>query len=80
MKKTYRGCEIYSNREKCLGGWSQVYWGAFDLKDGYQISCDHTEGPVKDGVLYAKTSVDEYLDEYKSDQDKHSDRWSSLYK
>lgn len=73
MKKIYRGCEIYSKKEKCLGGWSMTYWGALD-KDGYEIACDFTEGPVSDGILYAKGRVDEFIDEYAGDWEKHSDR------
>lgn len=74
MKKIYRDCQIESKRDKCLGGWSMTYFSAYD-KDGYEICCDFTEGPVKDGIDTAKLLVDEFIDEYQQNVEKHSDRW-----
>lgn len=73
MKKAYRGCEVISKRSDCLGGWSQVYYSAY-TQDGYEICCDFTEASVREGMSYAKFSVDEFMDEYDGDWEKHSER------
>lgn len=73
MKKTYRDCQIESKREKCLGGWSMTYYSAY-TKDGYEICCDFTEGPVSDGISYCKHFVDLLMDECGGSVDK-LDEW-----
>lgn len=72
MKKLYRGVEIESKREKCLGGWSEVYWSAYD-KEGYEIACGFGGGTVRECFDDMKAKVDEYLDKFGGDWEKHSD-------
>ena len=61
MKKTYKGCEIYAEKEESCGGWQEIYWGAF-APDGYEIECEFGGvGSVKEGLEAAMRKVDEYL-------------------
>lgn len=36
MKVIYRDHEIEVRREKCLGGWTQLYYSVFRISDGYE--------------------------------------------
>lgn len=72
MKAVYRGCDIESKREKCLGGWSEVYWSAYRQSDGYGISDGFGGGTVRECFTGLKEAVDDFLDNYGGDSEKHS--------
>lgn len=71
MKAKYRGCEIDSHRDRSMGGWSEVYWSAFS-GSGYEITSGFGGGTVREMFSAMKESVDEFLDKFKGDPDKHS--------
>ena len=64
MKTIYRGHEIEVKREKCLGGWSELYTSVFRLSDGLECVCDVEDSAEKvaDQVSYMKERIDEELD------------------
>ena len=78
MESTYRGCKISSKREKALGGWSDVYWHAYSA-DGYCIDEGFGGGTVKEMYDCMKGKVDEFLDDFNGDSEKHSDNYDELY-
>ena len=47
MKVIYRGHEIEVKREKCLGGWSELYTSVFRLSDGLECVCDCEDSAEK---------------------------------
>lgn len=61
MKATYKGHEIEVTREKCLGGWSQIYFSVF--RDGRECTSGFTsdESPVREYMGYMKDRVDAEL-------------------
>ncbi len=63
MKVVYRGHEIEVKREKCLGGWSELYTSVFRLSDGLECVCDVEDSGEKvvDQVRYMKERIDEEL-------------------
>jgi len=63
MKVVYRGHEIEVTREKCLGGWSELYTSVFRLSDGLECVCavEDSEEKVVDQVRYMKERIDEEL-------------------
>ncbi|MBO9380217.1 hypothetical protein GG804_25965 [Sphingomonas histidinilytica] len=63
MKTVYRGHEITVTRERCLGGWDQLYYSIFRQSDGYECTSGHTEdeSPVPVFVGYMKERVDAEL-------------------
>jgi hypothetical protein len=71
MKTIYRNCIVESKRETSLDGSDYVYYSAY-TNDGYEICCDFTESNVREGLTYAKFQVDEFLDLYDGDEEKHS--------
>lgn len=70
MTKIYRGVKIEAKREKCLGGWAEVYWSAYRESDGYEISCGFGGGTVRECFADMKAKVDEFLDEFGGEEDK----------
>lgn len=58
----YRGCDIEVTREKALGGWSEVYWSAFDW-NGYEITSGFGGGTVPEMKREMKEAVDHYINE-----------------
>lgn len=69
MKVKYRGFEIDVRREKCMGGWSQVYFSVYGLTndlpclaDGFEDSADS----VRDHMKWMKARVDDF---YENPQD-----------
>ena len=70
MKKLYRGVEIDVSREKCLGGWSEVYWTAYRESDWYGIADGFGGGTVREMMTEMKRTVDQFLDEYQGDPEK----------
>lgn len=65
MKVLYRGHEIEVKREKCMGGWSLLYYNIFRTSDGYECASGFTEdsSPVRTYVGYMKERVDAELAE-----------------
>lgn len=63
MKVQYRGHEIEVKREKCLGGWSELYTTVYRLSDGLECVCDCEDSAEKvvDQVRYMKERIDEEL-------------------
>lgn len=59
MKTKYRGYEIDVTREKCMGGWSQLYFSAFS-EDGRECITDFEDSSetVRDKVSQLKTRID----------------------
>jgi hypothetical protein len=64
MKCNYRGFELEVKREKCLGGWDQVYTTAY--LDGYELICEHSED--KTNISSLMKSLKRYIDEIIEDQ------------
>ena len=67
MKTIYRGCEIEVTREKCLGGWSMIYFSVFDNR--FEVTSGFSESndtvlefikDMKDLVDYYKAHPEEY--------------------
>ena len=65
MKDSYRGHEIEVFRDKCLGGWSQLYYSIFRESDGYECTSGFTsdESPTRTYMKYMKERVDAELQE-----------------
>lgn len=63
MKADYKGFEINVEREKCLGGWSMLYYTVMRKSDGYFLidSFEDSEERVRDQVSFLKGVVDRYL-------------------
>jgi len=78
MKVSYKGHEIEAKRDKCLGGWSQLYYTIYRKSDGYECVCDFedSEEKIRDMIDMLKSRVD---DELKSDDpwDENADPFSS---
>lgn len=64
MKVSYRDHDIEVKREKCLGGWSMVYYSIFRKSDGYECTsgCLDTEDTVRDMIKFSKERVDSELE------------------
>lgn len=63
MKAVYKGHEIIVTRERCMGGWMQLYYSIFRLSDGYECTSGHTEdtSPVRTYIGYMKERIDTEL-------------------
>lgn len=63
MKTVYRGHEIDVHREKCMGGWSLLYYSIFRVSDGRECLSGFTEdtSPVRIFMAYMKERVDAEL-------------------
>ena len=72
MKAIYRGVKIEARRERCLGGWDQVYWSAYRQSDGYGVADGFGGGTVRECFADMKAEVDRFLDEFGGDEMKHS--------
>lgn len=61
MKVIYRGCEITVTREKCLGGWDEIFFSVFS-DDGYEITSGYSDSAdtIRDWVKDLKDVVDAY--------------------
>lgn len=64
MKTIYKGHEIEVKREKCLGGWSELYTSVFRLSDGLECvcTCEDSAENIVDQIGYMKERIDEELD------------------
>jgi hypothetical protein len=62
MKVKYRGFEIEAKREKCLAGYSLLYFYVMRICDGWFMADGFTEGEdkIRDFIRYMKDRVDEY--------------------
>lgn len=60
MKINYKGCEIEVIREKCLGGWNQLFYSVFD--DDFEVTSGYSESEdtVKEFANDLKHIVDDY--------------------
>jgi hypothetical protein len=65
MKAKYRGFDIESKKEMCLGGWGEVYWSAYRISDGYELACGFGDGTVREMYTVMKILVNRFIDEYK---------------
>lgn len=65
MKATYRGYEISVTREKCLGGWSMIYYSIVRSEDGYVPveSFEDSGHTVREVVGHMKERIDNELAE-----------------
>ena len=63
MKTVYKGHEIDVRRERCMGGWSQLYYSIFRLSDGHECTSGFTTdtSPVRTYVGYMRDRVDAEL-------------------
>jgi hypothetical protein len=73
MKAIYKGCEVEAHREKSLGGWSEVYWSAITQKEGYEINSGFGGGTVREMFSCMKQEVDDFIEQFGGDTEKHSD-------
>ena len=65
MNSSYRGYEINVTREKCLGGWSMIYFSITRESDGREFvaSFEDSEEKVRDKVKQLHERVDNELAE-----------------
>lgn len=63
MKSHYKGFELEAHREKCLGGWSMLYYSAVRESDGWEIisSFMDSSDTVREIIKDLKQSIDDYL-------------------
>ncbi len=63
MKVTYKGYQIEAKREKCLGGWTLLYYSVFRVSDLYECLSDFSYGEdtVRDWIKMLKERVDAEL-------------------
>lgn len=74
MKTVYRGHEIEVNRERCLGGYDQLYYSIFRVSDGFECMSGFEDSAetVRDKMKQLKERVDNELTEanpWESDPD-----------
>lgn len=62
MKLKYKGFDIEAKREKCLAGYSLMYYST--LKDGYEYDyrCEESNETVHNAIEYLKKEVDYLID------------------
>lgn len=61
MKTVYKNCELEATREMSLGGEKYIYWSAFDLADGYEITSGFGDySTCREAISGLKLHVDEY--------------------
>jgi hypothetical protein len=65
MKAHHRGYEINVTREKCLGGWSMLYYSILRESDGWVVveSFEDSGHTVRELVRYMKERIDAELAE-----------------
>lgn len=62
MKANYKGFEIEVKREKCLAGYSLVYYSIFRISDGWELAGGFydTADTVRSVMAGMKHKVDDY--------------------
>lgn len=60
---SYRGHRIEVSREKCLAGYSLLYYSVYREGDGYECLCSFEDSAekVRDMVGYMKARIDDEL-------------------
>lgn len=63
MKANYKGFEIEVKREKCLAGYSLVYYSIFRISDGWELAGGFydTADIVRTIIKDMKAMVDDYI-------------------
>lgn len=72
MKVTYKGFEIEVKRDKCLAGYSMLYYTVFQIKNGLCLadSFEDSDETVREKIKQLKSLVDDYIenpDDYDQD-------------
>lgn len=64
MRVDYRGFEIEANREKSMGGWSNIYYTVMRKEDGWFLEDSFYGGEDRIGsfVEDLKVLVDDYYE------------------
>lgn len=62
MKVKYKGFELEAKREKCMAGYSLLYYTAYRICDGWEMICSFSDcgDTVRDYLGFLKGWVDEY--------------------
>lgn len=64
MKVTYRGCEIEAKRDTALGGWTEIYWSVFRVRDQYELMSGFGDyDTVRGAIRGLKECVDRFRDQ-----------------
>ena len=65
MKAVYRGFEIEAKRERCLGGWEQMYFTAYRISDGYEHVCGFSDCADTEETYMEvlRSRIDEFYEE-----------------
>lgn len=68
MKVNYRGFEIKAERDKCLAGYSLLYFSVCSLNDGYEWICsfENSEEMVRDKINQLKEWADNWHKDVKN--------------
>lgn len=63
MKADYRGHKIEVTREKCLGGWTLLYFSVFRKLDGYEVisSFEDSAETIRDKIKQLKDEIDDRI-------------------
>jgi len=67
LKEVYRGHELEVKREQAMGGWDNLYYSAYRVRDGYGAIDSFTsdESPLADFMKELKEMLDERMKEVK---------------
>jgi hypothetical protein len=61
MKAKYKNCELQATREMSLGSDDYIYWSAFDLADGYEITSGFGDySTCREAISGLRNHIDEY--------------------
>ncbi len=62
MKIVYRGFELEAKRDKCLAGYSLLYYTAYRIKDGWGLV--DSFGEIADSIRKVIASLKKHVDRY----------------
>ncbi len=64
MKVNYKGFEIDVHRDKCLAGYSLVYYSAFRESDRWELFSGFydTSDSIREVIKDMKAKIDDYLE------------------
>lgn len=64
MKESYRGYLIEAKRQKCLGGWENLYYSVMRESDWLEVIVSLTDGNDTDEeyIGYMKKRVDDFIE------------------